>query len=167
MTATAKAFLYGWNFNKFGPNLQNKHLEWWITTTKHHVPDYSFVSFNIASRCWHYVTAKHVFCVWQLSDKWQCQQVSLLTLSARSIQTILLWFSDWLRNIAWYRPWAETTVVAVGCGLLQYPNLISVISQSIQNLPHCHIYSINLDGKYNRWACVFWNISQTQAAICS
>jgi len=26
MTATAKAFLYRWNFNKFDPNIRKKHL---------------------------------------------------------------------------------------------------------------------------------------------
>ena len=41
MSATAKAFLYGLNFGHFVPNLQNKHLERWITATKQHLPDYS------------------------------------------------------------------------------------------------------------------------------
>jgi len=77
MTATAKAFLYGWNFNKFDPNLENKHLKRWVTTTKHHLPDYSFVSFNTASPCRRYVRAKHVFCAWQLANKCPWEQTAL------------------------------------------------------------------------------------------
>jgi len=72
---TAKAFLSVWNFNKFFPNLQNKYLERWITTTKQHIPDFSFVSFNTASPCRHYVRAKHVFCAWQMPDKCHCKRV--------------------------------------------------------------------------------------------
>jgi hypothetical protein len=85
MTATAKAFISGLNVNQFVPNLQKKHLERQITTTKQHLPDYSVVSFNTASRCQQYSRAKHVLSAWQLSDKCHWQQVAtVLALSNRS-----------------------------------------------------------------------------------
>jgi len=117
MTATAKTFLYGWKFNKFGLNLQNKHLQRWISTTKHHLPDYSFARFNTASRCQHHIRAKHVFCDWKPPGK--CQQTALCCPSSPEEQwSILLLCFHWPKDITWYRPWAETTVAPVGCGLL-------------------------------------------------
>jgi hypothetical protein len=53
--------------------------------TERHLPDYSFVSFNTASRCQNYIRAQHVFSAWQLPDKCHRQQVAcVLVLSARN-----------------------------------------------------------------------------------
>jgi len=88
MTATAKAFLFGWNVNQFVPNLQNKHLQRRITATKHHLPVCSFVNFNTASHCQQFSRTKLVFCAWQLSDKCHWQQVATVLASSTESKII-------------------------------------------------------------------------------
>jgi len=75
------------------------------------------------------------------------QQVNLyLALSTRRTiinTSVAFWLAD-VHDVV--QTVTDTTVFPVRCGRLTYLNLISVISHSFQNFPHCHIQSLNVDG---------------------
>jgi hypothetical protein len=176
MTARAKAFPSVWNFDKFGPYLPNKHLEQWITT-------------DVTSPTW--VISLQLLALRLFGQRTAPGQKRLLrwnTAGKMSVPT-----GSPLAKPRHQNNFISSLCICgalIGCGrsedqtaagvtdkvhicakqprmfLHKNTNCTAAIAQPLQNVRHSHLLSLNVDGKYNSWACVFWNISQTQAAMC-
>jgi len=162
--ATVKVFLSGWNIYQFVPNLENKHLGRWITTTKHHLPDFRLVSSTL--RLLVNTTAGQNTCsVLGKCERNVMQQAArVLALSTRGTiitTSVPFWLAD-VHHVV--QIMTETTVFPIGCGFLIYRNLISVIPPSLQNFRHSYI-DTKCRWKIKPQSLGILNISQTHAAI--